>query len=89
MALGLTSASVGILRAIVDPIMLTAGTIPILVTAPFFLIWFGTSRSAQSALLMIYDVAILYLFAQRAAANLDPTYPAAARTLVQPAANPL
>lgn len=80
-ALGLTSARVGILRAVVDPIMLTAGTIPILVTAPFFLIWFGTSRSAQSGLLMIYDVAILYLFAQRAAANLDPTYTAASRTL--------
>jgi ABC-type nitrate/sulfonate/bicarbonate transport system permease component len=80
-ALGLTSARNGILRAIIDPIMLTAGTIPILVTAPFFLIWFGTSRSAQTALLVIYDITILYLFAQRAADNLDPTYAAASRTL--------
>jgi ABC-type nitrate/sulfonate/bicarbonate transport system permease component len=79
-ALGLTSARVGLLRAIFDPIMLTAGTIPILVTAPFFLIWFGTSRSAQIALLMIYDITIIYLFAQRAVTNLDPTYVAAART---------
>jgi ABC-type nitrate/sulfonate/bicarbonate transport system permease component len=80
-ALGLSSARIGLLRAVVDPIMLTAGTIPILVTAPFFLIWFGTSRSAQTALLVIYDVTILYLFAQRAARNLDPTYAAASRTL--------
>ena len=80
-ALGLTSARVGLFRAFVDPIMLTAGTIPILVTAPFFLIWFGTSRSAQTALLVIYDISILYLFAQRAAHNLDPTYAAAGRML--------
>jgi ABC-type nitrate/sulfonate/bicarbonate transport system permease component len=80
-ALGLTTARVNLFRAIVDPIALTAGTIPILVTAPFFLIWFGTSRTAQIALLILYDITIVYLFAQRAAANLDPTYMAASRTL--------
>ena len=53
--------------------MLTAGTIPILVTAPFFLIWFGTSRSAQIALLILFDVTIVYLFAQHAEDNLDLT----------------
>ena len=80
-ALGFASARVELFRAFADPIMLTAGTIPILVTAPFFLIWFGTSRSAQIALLILFDVTIVYLFAQRAAANLDPTYVAAGRTL--------
>ena len=50
-------------------------------TAPFFLVWFGISRSAQIALLILYDVTIVYLFAQRAADNLDPTYVAASRTL--------
>ena len=78
--LGFASARIDPLRAFVDPIMLTIGTIPILVTAPFFLIWFGTSRSAQIALLMLYQVTIVYLFAQRAAVNLDPTYVEAART---------
>ncbi|MGC9960054.1 ABC transporter permease [Roseiarcus sp.] len=80
-ALGFASARVELFRAFADPIMLTAGTIPILVTAPFFLIWFGTGRSAQIALLILFDVTIVYLFAQRAAANLDPTYVAAGRTL--------
>jgi ABC-type nitrate/sulfonate/bicarbonate transport system permease component len=82
--LGLTSARVAMFRAVVDPVMLTAGTIPILVTAPFFLIWFGTSRAAQTALLVIYGVTILYVFAQRAADNLDPTYASAARMLGAP-----
>jgi ABC-type nitrate/sulfonate/bicarbonate transport system permease component len=79
--LGFVSARVDVVRVLADPIMLTAGTIPILVTAPFFLVWFGVSRSAQIALLILYDVTIVYLFAQRAATNLDPTYAAAGRTL--------
>ena len=79
--LGLASARVALFRAVVDPVMLTAGTIPILVTAPFFLIWFGTSRAAQTALLVVYGVTILYVFAQRASDNLDPTYAAAGRML--------
>jgi ABC-type nitrate/sulfonate/bicarbonate transport system permease component len=79
--LGLASAHVGLLRAILDPVVLTAGTIPILVTAPFFLIWFGISRTAQIALLVLYGITIVYLFAQRAVANLDPVYIAASRTL--------
>jgi ABC-type nitrate/sulfonate/bicarbonate transport system permease component len=80
-ALGLMSARIAFLRAVLDPVVLTAGTIPILVTAPFFLIWFGTSRTAQVSLLVLYSVTIIYLFAQRAVANLDPIYVAAGRTL--------
>lgn len=79
--LGLTSARMYLVRAVFDPIVLTAGTIPILVTAPFFLIWFGTDRSGQVVLLTVYAVTIVYLFAQRAVSNLDPIYQAAARTL--------
>jgi ABC-type nitrate/sulfonate/bicarbonate transport system permease component len=79
--LGLTSARVEGVRAVLDPIVLTIGTIPVLVTAPFFLIWFGTERMPQVALLTLYDTTIIYLFAQRAVGNLDPIYQAAARTL--------
>lgn len=78
---GLTSARVGIVRSLLDPVVMTLGTIPILVTAPFFLIWFGTDRLAQVVLLVLYDTTLIYLFAQRAAGNLDPTYEAAARTM--------
>lgn len=80
-SLGLISARVSLARAVLDPIVLTLGTIPILVTAPFFLIWFGTDRSAQIALLMLYDTTLIYMFAQRAVGNLDPMYEAAARTM--------
>jgi ABC-type nitrate/sulfonate/bicarbonate transport system permease component len=79
--LGLLSARVDTIRALVDPLLLTVGTIPILVTAPFFLIWFGTQRAAQVLLLVIFETAILYLVAQRALENLSPTYTSNAQTL--------
>src|SRR5262245_50586622 len=79
--LGFITARVDLFRSILDPVVLTAGTIPILVTAPFFLIWFGTSRAAQIALLILYGTTIVYLFAQRAVTNLDPLYVAAAQAL--------
>lgn len=80
-SLGLISARITIVRSVFDPIVLTAGTLPILVTAPFFLIWFGTDRSGQVVLITLYAVTIIYLFAQRAVGNLDPIYQAAAHTL--------
>ncbi|MBV9894139.1 MAG: ABC transporter permease subunit [Chloroflexi bacterium] len=80
-SLGLASTRVRSARAVLDPIVLTLGTIPILVTAPFFLIWFGTDRSGQIALLVVYESTLIYMFAQRAVANLDPVYEAAARTM--------
>jgi ABC-type nitrate/sulfonate/bicarbonate transport system permease component len=79
--LGLLSARSRGLRLVLDPVMLTVGTVPILVTAPFFLIWFGTSRLAQVGLLFLFDTTILYVFAQRALANLSPIYLQAGRVL--------
>ncbi len=78
---GLASARIALLREIIDPVILTAGTIPILVTAPFFLIWFGIARLSAILLVTLYVTTILYIFAQRAADNLDPVYEEAARTL--------
>jgi ABC-type nitrate/sulfonate/bicarbonate transport system permease component len=78
---GLAAARFRLVRELVDPVVLTAGTIPILVAAPFFLIWFGVERISAVLLVMLYVTTILYIFAQRAADNLDPVYEDAARTL--------
>lgn len=77
---GLLSARFGIIRAIIDPVMMTAGTVPILVAAPFLLIWFGVGRASAVCLVIFYVIVILYVFAQRAATNLDPVYEESART---------
>lgn len=78
---GLVSGRFENVRAVLDPVLMTAGTIPILVLAPFFLIWFGVGRISAVLLVAIYVGVILYVFAQRAADNLDPVYEEAACTL--------
>ena len=78
---GLVTARFAMIRALLDPIMMTMGTIPILVLAPFFLIWFGVKRITAVLLVAIYVAVILYIFAQRAADNLDPIYEESALTL--------
>ena len=61
--------------------MMTAGTVPILIAAPFLLIWFGVGRASAVSLVTFYVVVILYISAQRAALNLDPIYENYALTL--------
>lgn len=78
---GLLTSRFEMIRRVVDPILMTAGTIPILVLAPFFLIWFGVGRTSALVLVIIYVGVILYIFAQRAADNLDPAYEDYAFTL--------
>jgi ABC-type nitrate/sulfonate/bicarbonate transport system permease component len=79
--LGLLSARVWFVRAAMDPVMMTAGTVPILIAAPFLLIWFGVGRASAVSLVAFYIVVILYLSAQRAALNLDAIYENYALTL--------
>jgi ABC-type nitrate/sulfonate/bicarbonate transport system permease component len=79
--LGLLSARVWFVRAAMDPVMMTAGTVPILIAAPFLLIWFGVGRASAVSLVAFYIVVILYVSAQRAALNLDPIYENYALTL--------
>jgi ABC-type nitrate/sulfonate/bicarbonate transport system permease component len=79
-AAGLVSARFSLFRAVVDPVVLTAGTVPILIAAPFLLIWFGATRASAVSLVTFYVVVILYIFAQRAASNLDPIFEQYART---------
>jgi ABC-type nitrate/sulfonate/bicarbonate transport system permease component len=78
---GLLTARVLVLRQIADPVMMTAGTIPVLVLAPFFLIWFGVGRASALLLVVFYVTVMLYVFAQKAASNLSPIYAEAARAL--------
>ena len=79
--LGLLSARLWFVRAAMDPVMMTAGTVPILIAAPFLLIWFGVGRTSAVSLVTFYVVVILYVSAQRAALNLDPIYEHYALTL--------
>jgi ABC-type nitrate/sulfonate/bicarbonate transport system permease component len=80
-AIGLLSARTPLFRAGLNPIVLVGSTVPVLVAAPFFLIWFGTSRWVAYLLVGVYTMFALIVCAQRAADNVDPVYEDNARTL--------
>jgi ABC-type nitrate/sulfonate/bicarbonate transport system permease component len=75
------SARLRLLRLFIDPIVLVLGTVPVLVAAPLFLLWFGVVPFTQILLVAFYSAVMMVLFSQRAVENLDPTYERWALTL--------
>jgi ABC-type nitrate/sulfonate/bicarbonate transport system permease component len=71
---GIASTRMNLLRALVDPIVLVLGTVPILVAAPLFLLWFGVVPFTQVLLVAFYSAIMMVLFSQRAAENINPVY---------------
>jgi ABC-type nitrate/sulfonate/bicarbonate transport system permease component len=79
--LGLLSARWRVADQITEPIVSTFGTVPILVAAPFFLIWFGLVASAQLILVAFYTTMIMHIYSLQAVRNVHPKYVEFARTL--------
>jgi NitT/TauT family transport system permease protein len=77
---GVASARLRPLRLFVDPIVLVLGTVPVLVAAPLFLLWFGVVPFAQVLLVGTYSAVMMVIFGQRAADNVDPVYEQSATT---------
>lgn len=78
---GLASAHSAVAFQVTRPVASIFGTVPILVTAPFFLIWFGVSDLAKLALVALYSAVVLHVYALRAVGHLHPSYIEYARTL--------
>jgi ABC-type nitrate/sulfonate/bicarbonate transport system permease component len=70
-----------IAEQVFDPLISIFGTLPIIVAAPFFLIWFGLMSAAQVLLVTVYTFTIFYLYVLRAARGVDVKYLEYARTL--------
>ncbi len=80
-ATGLASALMPVARQIFAPIVSILGTVPILVAAPFFLIWFGLAESSKVILVAFYSAVVLHIYAERSVRNLNPRYREYAGTL--------
>jgi ABC-type nitrate/sulfonate/bicarbonate transport system permease component len=72
--LGVASVFIRPLRLAIDPIVLVMGTVPVLVAAPLFLLWFGVVPFTQVLLVAFYSAVMMVLFSQKAVENLDPIY---------------
>jgi NitT/TauT family transport system permease protein len=77
--LGLLSARAVMVRMFSDPLLLTISGIPILVLAPFFMIWFGPNRLTQVLTLIVFCTPVIYIYAQRAVHNLGTVFEQNAR----------
>ena len=78
---GISSARWPTVDRITDPFISTFGTVPILVAAPFFLIWFGLVGAAQAILVSFYTTVIMHIYCFQAVRNLHPKFVEYARTL--------
>ena len=73
-SVGMASVLFRSIGEIANSIMAAFGAAPIFVAAPFFLVWFGIVSGAQILLVTFYSGLLMYLFARRAAANVDAEY---------------
>lgn len=73
-SVGLSSARRQLVRNLSEPILFIFGSVPVLVAAPFFLIWFGFSRWGQLALVAFYCFTVVAIVAQTAALSLAPEH---------------
>lgn len=78
---GLMSARSSIVLQVMEPIVSVLGTVPILVAAPFFLIWFGIAASSKIILVAFYSAVVLHIYAFRAIGHVNPRYVEYALTL--------
>jgi ABC-type nitrate/sulfonate/bicarbonate transport system permease component len=79
--LGLSSIRFPIIGEIVGPITASLGAAPIVVAAPFFLIWFGVVATAQVLIVTFYTGLLMYIYSRRAGDNVMPEYVESAQTL--------
>ena len=70
-ATGLASATNGTARQIFAPLVAILGTVPILVAAPFFLIWFGLAESSKVILSGSIPAVVLHTYSPSGARQPD------------------
>lgn len=80
-SLGLLSIRAPVIGEVVTPIAATFGTAPIVVAAPFFLLWFGIVAFGQFLIVAFYTSLLMYIFSRRAGDNVPPQYIESALTL--------
>ncbi|WP_236794225.1 ABC transporter permease [Amycolatopsis sp. GM8] len=78
---GLASARTQWVRNLVEPVTTVFGVVPILVAAPFALVWFGTSTTGKFLLIVFFSAATVLVVAQSAALALPLRYEEYAATL--------
>jgi ABC-type nitrate/sulfonate/bicarbonate transport system permease component len=72
--LGMFLGRVRTANLILEPPLLAAGTLPLLILLPFITLWFGTARFAQSGLVVIFALLTVTFASQSAAQTVSERY---------------
>lgn len=80
-SLGLLSIPIPSIGEVVDTVAVPVVVSPVVVAAPFFLIWFGVVAGAQILIITFYSTFLLYIYSRRAGRNVRPQYVESALTL--------
>jgi ABC-type nitrate/sulfonate/bicarbonate transport system permease component len=72
--LGIAIARGRLARLLLEPALLVLGTVPLLIILPFISFWFGTSRLAQSGLVIIFTMLTVTFAAKGAAMAVGAYY---------------
>lgn len=78
---GTASARLQWVRNIAEPITTVFGVVPVLVAAPFFLVWFGQGPLGKYLLVTFFTAVVVTVVAQSSALTLAPRYEEYAATL--------
>jgi len=79
--LGLVTARVQWVRNLTEPVTTVFGVVPVLVAAPFVLVWFGTSSTGKVLLIAFFTAVTVLVVTQAAALALPLRYEEYAATL--------
>lgn len=71
---GLLAARSRLMRDLSEPPLYLFGAVPVLVAAPFFLIWFGFGIYGQFTLVAFYSFTLVAIVAQSSALSLSPDF---------------
>jgi ABC-type nitrate/sulfonate/bicarbonate transport system permease component len=80
-SLGLLSVRLPVIAEVAAPVTGTFGAAPIVISIPFFMIWFGIVPTAQVIILAFYTTILLFIYSRRAAQNVRADYVEYAATL--------
>lgn len=74
LAVGITASRVQVVRDLAEPLLYVFGVVPVLVAAPFFLIWFGFGVPGQWVLVAFFTYVVVAGATLVAALNAPPRY---------------
>lgn len=81
LTIGLVMGRVRIADALLEPVLVVLGTVPVLILLPFIVTWFGTARLAQTGLVIFFTFVMTAAVVRNSVGNVAGSYEQSATAL--------